>query len=334
MSSVSLLPQSPDTKVLWDRIYKTHPIQAPFFTYNWHDVWFRTLGASAQPFALLASSSVIAPFAKDGDVVIFSGGKEVADYLDLIGPDDKKKDAWRDILSFLTKSGVTKLRLHNVPESSPTLSFFTKLMRNHVSDNLTVPTVSITHEDTTPIISLPSTWSTYVAQLAYKDRHELRRKIRKFHREHPQAQIIPGVDPQKDTDDLLRLMRMDSAKDAFLTPQMTHFFKEIITTFHDTIDLLFLLIDGERCASTLSFFTKDAYLLYNSGFDEVRHSNAGFYLKAMSVRRTIQKGLTSYNFLQGSERYKYDLGGKDFNLYTIDVGLTSTAILSPWAKVI
>jgi len=39
--------------------------------------------------------------------------------------------------------------------------------------------------------------------------------------------------------------------------------------------------------------------------------------KAMAIKRTIEKGLKQYNFLQGNEAYKYHLGGCDFFVYTI-----------------
>lgn len=76
-------------------------------------------------------------------------------------------------------------------------------------------------------------------------------------------------------------------------------------------------MDGKPAAATLSFIEDGVSFLYNSGFDRECCQNAGFYLKTMSIKRAIENGLKEYNFLQGSERYKYDLGGKDFFVYTI-----------------
>jgi hypothetical protein len=74
-------------------------------------------------------------------------------------------------------------------------------------------------------------------------------------------------------------------------------------------------IHGEVAAATFAFKTKDSLLLYNSGFDGKKFTGAGFYLKAMGVKLVIEKGLKTYNFLQGNYRYKYELGGKDFFVY-------------------
>ena len=35
----------------------------------------------------------------------------------------------------------------------------------------------------------------------------------------------------------------------------------------------------------------------------------------------VEQKLKEYNFLQGSERYKYELGGKDFFVYSISLSL-------------
>lgn len=295
-----------EVPMLWKKPYEKSAIRAPFFMYDWHALWFDILGKDWEPYALLVDDAVMAPLARKGNEVIFSGGAEISDYQDLIGPDEAKTSAWPQILTFLKTQGVTSLRLRNVPQSSSTISFFQQL-----------PNTTVTKEDTTPMIQLPSSWEEYVESLLYKDRHELRRKTRKFEREHKNICIEESNNLPADIETLLDLMRKDKKKATFLTSDMTLFFQRVGEIFKDSISLLILMMDDKPAAATLSFVNNDASLLYNSGFDKDCCPNAGWYLKAMSIKLAIEKGLKEYNFLQGSERYKYDLGGTDFFVYSI-----------------
>jgi hypothetical protein len=82
---------------------------------------------------------------------------------------------------------------------------------------------------------------------------------------------------------------------------------------------LYIALGDKKIAATLSFIYEGTLFLYNSGFDKVCCANAGFYLKAQTIKRAIENGLKSYNFLQGNERYKYELGAKDFEIYSISL---------------
>lgn len=292
-------------KVTFDQTLHNAP-SAPFFTYEWHALWSNVLGKDWEPFCLIVDDAVIAPFARKNTEVIFSGGEEISDYQDLIGPDDAKNAAWPQILQFLKDHGASTIRLHNVPETSPTISFFRNL-----------PGAIVEKEDTTPKFRLPASWEAYIKSLPYKDRHELRRKLRKFEREHPHTAIAESLSPQVDIQVLIDLMAKDKDKQMFLTPDMILFFQKLSHVFSKEISLLILTMDGKPAAATLSFIEDGVSFLYNSGFDRECCQNAGFYLKAMSIKRAIEKGLKEYNFLQGNERYKYELGGKDFFVYAI-----------------
>ena len=288
---------------LWKRVYDAGNLHVPFLSYDWHAMWYRIFQKELESLILSFNDEVIAPFTRTGTTISFSGGEEIADYLDLVGPDEKKSEAWKEIVSYLQSQGITTLHLRNVPESSSTIQFFSTV---------------VTKEDTTPHIPLPETWEDYLASLTRKYRHELERKIRKFEREHLDASFRQSDNPAGDIHILLELMEKDKAKQTFLTPDMKIFFEEMAKTFSNQISLLILSMGDKPAAATLSFVLEGRHYLYNSGFDKIRCQNAGFYLKAQSIKRAIEQGLKEYNFLQGSERYKYELGGRDFGVYSID----------------
>lgn len=280
-------------------------------SYDWHALWSRVFDQESESFILSFNDEVIAPFVRTGTSVSFSGGEEIADYLDIVGPDDKKSGAWTEIISYLKLQGITNLHLRNVPESSPTISFFSNQSNS-----------TVTKEDTTPTIILPTKWEQYIATLTRKNRHELERKMRKFEREHLDASFRESVNPGQDVFILLGLMEKDAKKQRFLNPQMKTFFVEMAGAFGNQISLLLLSTGDSPAAATLSFVIEGKQYLYNSGFDKTCCQNGGLYLKAQTIKRAIEQGLKEYNFLQGSERYKYELGGKDFDVYTITLPLS------------
>ena len=61
-------------------------------------------------------------------------------------------------------------------------------------------------------------------------------------------------------------------------------------------------------------------MLYNSGYDP-RYSrlSVGLVSKALAIKEAIEAGKRSFNFLRGTERYKYHLGAKDFAVYQLTV---------------
>lgn len=300
-----------DAKDIWDATVTKNSLRVPFLTHVWHTNWKNILGGEFEPLYLVIDDEIVAPFVRDGAKVIFSGGAEVADYLDLIGPDGKKGAAWEQIFPFLKNIHCTSLDLRNVPENSPTLTYF----KNQ-------PSAEIHKEDTTPKLQLPASWELYTESLDRKYRHELERKIRKFEREHIDAQLIESTDPAADIDILLNLMDKDEEKSKFLTSDMKSFFRKTAETYTQTISLLIITMGDKKAAATLSFIDNGVSYLYNSGFDKNCCPNAGFYLKALALKDAIGKNVREYNFLQGDERYKYELGGKDFFVYTINAPLT------------
>ncbi len=70
--------------------------------------------------------------------------------------------------------------------------------------------------------------------------------------------------------------------------------------------------DPKLLSAIMAFEYGGWFGLYNSGYDpDYEYLSVGLLLKALAIEFAINTGKTCYDFLQGSERYKYDLGGKD-----------------------
>lgn len=287
-------------------------VKYPFYSYRWHNSWWGTFAKDLQPLILLVNDRVIAPFVINKQTAEFSGGYEVADYLDLIEPENQFGQAWQYILEYLKKLTIKSINLRNIPQQSPTLEFFKSKTALSLFNN-----VSIIQEDTTPIVKLPSSWDSYLIILSRKHRHELRRKLRKFEREHRHITLEYCHNKDQDSNDLFELMRQNPNKDKFLTPKMHDFFRKILVEFPQDIFTACLRVDGKTVAVVFGFIWHSNLLLYNSGFDKEHFSGSSFYLKVKTIEYAIKKGFSKYNFLQGGERYKYELGGENFWVYKI-----------------
>ncbi|MCL4360649.1 GNAT family N-acetyltransferase [Patescibacteria group bacterium] len=305
-------------KHLWDTITGANRITIPFYLYEWHHVWWNTFQSNGIPFLVSPTDAVIAPFIRQGNSAVFSGGREIADYLDIIGPDAVKSGIWPMLLRYLKSRGILSLRLHNIPDS-PTLSFF-----RHLSE--TTSGITLSREDTTPTIPLPQSRDAYLSLLDRRNRHELKRKLRRFEHETGNVLFIRSTSPSEDVHALLKLMELDEKKKTFLTPAMRKFFQRLPAAFPDQCSLFWLTMENEKIAGVMAFQSGTDFFTYNSGYDRERYSGAGYYLKARLISWAIEQHFLTFNFLQGNERYKYELGAKDAFVYSVSAELSRARI--------
>jgi CelD/BcsL family acetyltransferase involved in cellulose biosynthesis len=174
-------------------------------------------------------------------------------------------------------------------------------------------------------IDLPGTWDEYQALLNKKDRHELRRKIRRMdsQTEWKWYSVTEPAEVKERLGEFITLMRQSRAdKDEFMTPEREQFFYNISQRMAEMgqLQLYFLDMDGSTVATSLCFDYGGSRLLYNSGYDsEYAYYSIGLILNAMCLKDAIEQGLTYFDFLRGPEPYKAHLGGQQRNLYQMVV---------------
>jgi CelD/BcsL family acetyltransferase involved in cellulose biosynthesis len=84
------------------------------------------------------------------------------------------------------------------------------------------------------------------------------------------------------------------------------------------VRLALLDVAGRPVAATISFVYGDTWGLYNSGYDpEYGTYSPGIVLVAMTIQEAIREGLRVYDFLRGSEGYKYRFGARDRELFRL-----------------
>lgn len=239
-------------------------------------------------------------------------GQEVTDYGDIVlDPSyrDNHKEVWDEIVKWLSQNGIQSLQLDYIREDSQTYELF----KNHVNEQIIAP-----------YILLPKTWDEYLESLDRVDRKELKRKLRRLETVlYTYRSIDTSI--QSDFEEFIRLHKLSSGeKDEFMSDEMKQFFWDLITVEKKEwkITLSFLQIGGKNTASLMSFENSESILGYNSGHDpSFNYYSVGLLLHAYKIKEAIEKGMKIYDFMRGTERYKYDLGGKDMRLYKMEIGL-------------
>ncbi len=108
--------------------------------------------------------------------MLLLGSIEISDYLDLITRERDLTDFIAGLVDFLTGDFPMKwesLDLYNILEDSPSLD----LLRQAAERNgMKTETSQLQHS---PFIPLPGDWETYLSGIDKKQRHEIRRKLRR-----------------------------------------------------------------------------------------------------------------------------------------------------------
>jgi len=181
-------------------------------------------------------------------------------------------------------------------------------------------TMSLEREDVCPVAALPDggTIDDFLATLGKKERHEIRRKVRRAEAAG-EIRLDDSGDPLADLDAFIDLHQKRWGEAGLFpdTPggqQSRTFFRRLFELFgaDGPLCLAFLSVGGRRIAAGVSFETPDALLYYNAGVDpDARDLSPGVLMVERYVRRAIERGIRRMDFLRGDEPYKYEWGAVD-----------------------
>ncbi len=267
---------------------------------------------------------------KDGKRVVRTiGCVDVTDYVDIIVHTDHVDEVQMQFARFLAENHdkYDYLNLCNIPEASPTLSGFVDKLKACQFD------VNVVFQEVCPVIELPDEWGDYLATLDKKQRHEIRRKVR---RAESEAQVEWYVvdetrDLQTELERFLKLMRASHPEKArFLDdPKNMAFFRAFVPVTHAKgwLKMSFLVINGEPSAAYCDFDYNERILVYNSGLqpEQNAHLSPGIVLLSYNIRHAIETKHKVFDFLRGNEIYKYRMGGKDTKVFKLKAEVPAVA---------
>ncbi len=307
----------------WEEILPTSATDTIFVTPWWQKTWWDNFGDGCCPHILSVSDDSgllgIAPLMMRRGALMFLGDKDLSDYFDFIVPRQHASGFYSALFGHLGQMEWETLDLDSVPHGSPTLEHLPKLADERGW------TVEIEEEATTPFATLPDTWEGFLSDLRKKDRHELRRKMRRLDREglHRQFSAYDEDDPGASMRRFFALLRASRPdKEEFLTPERERFFIDVAreSASRGHFRLYFLEVGGTEVAACICFDYGGAFLLYNSGYDpSYSRLSVGLLNKALSLKTAIEEGRKVFNFLKGNERYKYNLGARDQAVYRLGI---------------
>lgn len=317
----------------WNALLAESDWDHPFLRHEYLSGWWRTRGGGewdqAELYVVTArradrSLAGIAPLFftpswEGGPALLLLGSIDVSDYLDFIARPADLPEFIEALLIFL--AGVQDplwetLDLYNVLEDSPTLSLIGAAASRcgwQVEQEQLEPC---------PYVPLPGNWEEYLSGIKKKQRHEIRRKLRRAesYSETVRWYIIDKetelttAELEAEAEAFLALMAHDPAKAQFLTESKRAHNKQTIRAAYENgwLQLAFIEIGGVKAAAYFNFDYGGHILVYNSGLDfTFGDLSPGWVLLGYLLQWANENGRATFDFMRGDEEYKYRFGAVD-----------------------
>lgn len=313
-----------DARKEWDSVLSDSPVASIFLSSQWQEVWWENFrdGREMVSFSVPSGNGgvdALASLSRLDNAIGFVGAPDTFDYNDFLVRPGFEEAFYGTLLDVLECWEWDDVRLDSLIEDSPTLVHLPGMARDRGYS------VEVEYEDVTSGVELPSDWEQYLGLLTKKNRHELRRKLRRLdsQTEWRWYCLTSPSEVMESFDSFLSLMRVSRTdKEEYMTPERERFFRSLTRRMAelDRARLFYMEIDGAHAAASLCFDYGGARLLYNSGYDpDLSYYSVGLLLHAMCVRDAIEQGLGYFDFLRGPEPYKAHLGGRQKSLYRMVV---------------
>ena len=337
----------------WDELYARNPWATPFSSWPFQRAWWDAYGANAHQETLLVCDAdgrpqAIVPLMHRHEVepsdaethtkmrhgrvahltpvppsakAIFFGASYHADYATILAaPDDLPRVADAVATYFATEpSGPWDVvDLRRLRCGDPTAdALATAIGAREIAEGWTL---NVEREDVCPVVTFPEGIDIegYLSTLGKKERHEIRRKVRRAEAVGP-VELTYSTDPVADLEAFIDLHQKRWGVDGLFpdTPggaQSRVFFRRLFELFEgsDALALCFLAVGGRRIAAGIHFATADSVLYYNAGVDpDARDLSPGVLMVYAYIAAVLSSGLRRMDFLRGDESYKYEWGAVD-----------------------
>jgi CelD/BcsL family acetyltransferase involved in cellulose biosynthesis len=315
--SITAYWSDPQNKLEWDCL---------FVVPGWLKVWWDKFAGdqTAHLCAVRDQDELIgiAPLMLQGKTARLMGDPDVCDFVDVIAVPGQGRVFFQNLIPYIQKQGVTQLDIGAVRADSIVFRDLVAVAKDLSYRIICNP------EDVTMVLELPASWDDFLNQLKGKERHEIRRKLRRL---DEAAQVNFRVvdnpdDVAREIDTFLALFKLNrSDKLEFMSDQHAAFFRALASEMAGAriLRLFFLDLDDVPAAAVMCFDYRSTLYLYNNGYD-IQHKSlsVGLLSKIFTIKESIKRGKTRYDFLKGPESYKRRLGGKPVQLFRcrLDLG--------------
>jgi CelD/BcsL family acetyltransferase involved in cellulose biosynthesis len=311
----------------WNELLEDSDANQIFLTCEWQSMWWKAYHPGQMWVLALRDDQCgrwigLAPWFLDTEadgtrVIRTIGCVDVTDYLDIVARRGHEEAVYEALAGWLAEHSdeYDVVRLCNIPQESLALTRMPPLAQARGLS------ATVRLQEVCPVVRLPRKFEDYVTILDKKNRHELRRKLRRATGLVDWYIVGPQHDLNTEMSRFMDLMAASSRQKAeFLEDSQNRLFFELFVpkiAARGWLQLAFLTVNGEAAAAYLNFEYKNRVLVYNSGLRPGTHGHLspGIVLLARLIEHAILRGCEEFDFLRGDEAYKYDMGGQNTNIY-------------------
>ncbi|HEX2153865.1 MAG TPA: GNAT family N-acetyltransferase [Acidimicrobiia bacterium] len=250
-----------------------------------------------EPFAAEGADSFI-PLRRVGEEILFAGDADLTDYHTPFGGDCETL-----IARVADEQAPGRFTLDSLPEEAakPLAAGLAGAGWN----------VEVTVHEVAAVLDLPGTYEEYLAEIGKKERHEVRRKRRRYERMVGEVRHETHRGIGWGLDEFIRLHRMSAGgKGEFMTEERQDLFTSLALLEGWRVDLL-RAPDDSAAAAVFGYTDDTGYYLYNSAYDSaLSDASPGVVLLGTMIERAIAEGFDRFDFLKGDEGYKFRLGAR------------------------
>ena len=282
------------------------PGTGPFVRRRILQTWHRHRGNEGK-LLLVEGHGALLPLFANGSSLEFLGEADLTDYHSPLGPADGVERLTAEFFSDVAPG--TTVNLDSLPSEATS-----PLAAGLTAAGLDVEPVE--HE-VAAVLELPDSFEAWLSSIGKKERHEVRRKRRRFEADFG-SPLLVRLDGPEAVQRFADMHRAASGeKGSFMTEGMADLFLDLHESAGAVIDAL-TSHDGDPLAIAFGFEDDAGYYLYNSAYDPAaRQASPGIVLLASLVERAILAGRPVFDFLKGDEPYKFRHGAVPRPLYEL-----------------
>ena len=297
----------------WQALYQATDA-APFLSWEWAVTWQQWFDAGKEPYLFCVFSGqalvgllplVYEPQRRLRRFSLLGSGFGGADYLGFLA----LPEVAAEVIALIAKFWGTTVNFDLLELDDLQLDSAASLQRVLQP----VFTCRLSSRYSCPQIHLNADWNAILKRSRRADNFKRRLRQLQARAGFAHRSVTQSADAVPAFDRFLRLHNARWAKDggSEMTghERLVSFQRDLIMRWAEAGMLRFdeLWVEGECRASIYGIEHQRQYYFYNSGYDQSwRSASVGLVLLGLSIRSAIERGVQRYDFLRGTEAYKFD----------------------------
>jgi len=226
----------------------------------------------------------------------------------------------RDFVDYRPTSEISKKTLEDHSISNVNFDSLHYFQIQKILQSEFYKSIRVKKSDISLNLSLPEQYDDYLQNLTKKNRHELNRKKRKFLDQIDSFELLESREQEIFNIFVSQHKKSKGEKGKFMTKGVEAYFQDLLNL--DGWKIYYLNTDKGVISTAFCYENNNGCYLYNSSRDiQFNSLNPGIVLNDLIIQGLINNGKSFFDFLKGTERYKFDLGGKSVQLYDLNVSL-------------